>query len=199
MSGLSLQYPTNGIENGSLSTSFHSNNTFNLNCTSIDCLDRAPRVINSPWFIGLIIAIVVLIIVFAIVCGIMKRKGGKYSAGVDGKSTLYNSVYRIQDKEMLHGPSGYGDNDGKFSEYYRAPSDVSIKQSHISLHNGDDRDSMAEFNDEKDRSRFTEDGSFIGQYGRDDKRHTNLVKYDENDGFPNEYQNDDQGKYLSHL
>ncbi|CAF1013941.1 unnamed protein product [Rotaria sordida] len=184
MSGLSLQYPTNGIENGSLPTSFHSNNTFNLNCTSIDCLDRAPRVINSPWFIGLIIAIVVLIIVFAIVCGIMKRKGGKYS---------------VQDKEMLHGPSGYGDNDGKFSEYYRAPSDVSIKHSHISLHNGDDRDSMAEFNDEKDRSRFTEDGSFIGQYGRDDKRHTNLVKYDENDGFPNEYQNDDQGKYLSHL
>ncbi|CAF3998844.1 unnamed protein product, partial [Rotaria sordida] len=146
--------------------------------------DRAPRVINSPWFIGLIIAIVVLIIVFAIVCGIMKRKGGKYS---------------VQDKEMLHGPSGYGDNDGKFSEYYRAPSDVSIKQSHISLHNGDDRDSMAEFNDEKDRSRFTEDGSFIGQYGRDDKRHTNLVKYDENDGFANEYQNDDPGKYLSHL
>ncbi|CAF4169795.1 unnamed protein product [Rotaria sp. Silwood2] len=146
--------------------------------------DRAPRVINSPWFIGLIIAIIVLILVFAIVCGIMRRKGGKYS---------------VQDKEMLHGPSGYGDNDGKFSEYYRAPSDASIKQSRLSLHNGDDRDSMAEFNDEKDRSRFTEDGSFIGQYGRDDKRHTHLIKYDETDGFTSEYQNDDKEKYSSHL
>ncbi|CAF4209111.1 unnamed protein product [Rotaria socialis] len=132
--------------------------------------DRAPRVIESPWFIGIIISVIVLIIVFAIVCGIMRRKGGKYS---------------VQDKEMLHGPSGYGDSDGKFSEYYRAPSDASMKHSRTSLQNGDDRDSMAEFNDEKDRSRFTEDGSFIGQYGRDDKRHTYLVKYDESDGFPN--------------
>ena len=49
------------------------------------------------------------------------------------------------------------------------PSDVSIKQSHTPLQNDDDRDSMAEFNDEKDRSRFTEDGSFIGQYGCNDK------------------------------
>ena len=43
------------------------------------CLDRAPRVINSPWFIGLIVSLIVLVIVIAIVCGIMKRKGGKYS------------------------------------------------------------------------------------------------------------------------
>jgi ABC-type lipoprotein release transport system permease subunit len=42
-------------------------------------LDRAPQVISSPWFIGLIAAVIVLIIVVAIVCGIMKRKGGKYS------------------------------------------------------------------------------------------------------------------------
>jgi hypothetical protein len=28
--------------------------------------------------------------------------------------------FLVQDKEMLHGPSGYGDDDGKFSEYYRA-------------------------------------------------------------------------------
>jgi len=55
----------------------------------------------------------------------------------------------------------------------------------MSLQNGDDRDSMAEFNDDKDRGRFTEDGSFIGQYGRDDKRRTYLPKYDESEGFTN--------------
>ena len=65
------------------------------------------------------------------------------------------------------------------------PSDPSIRHSRTSLHNGDDRDSMAEFNDEKDRGRFTEDGSFIGQYGRDDKRRTYLIKYDESEGFTN--------------
>ena len=58
---------------------------------------------------------------------------------------------------------------------------------------------MAEFNDEKDRGRFTEDGSFIGQYGRDDKRRTYLVKYDEIEGFTNENQNNDQEKYSSHV
>ncbi|CAF2009053.1 unnamed protein product [Rotaria magnacalcarata] len=170
MSGLSLEYSTTGINNRSVSIAFQSNDTIHLNCTTIECFDRAPRVIESPWFIGIIVSVIVLIIVFAIVCGIMRRKGGKYS---------------VQDKEMLHGPSGYGDSDGKFSEYYRAPSDASMKHSRASLQNGDDRDSMAEFNDEKDRSRFTEDGSFIGQYGRDDKRHTYLVKYDESDGFAN--------------
>ena len=47
---------------------------------------------------------------------------------------------------------------------------------------------MAEFNDDKDRSRFNEDGSFIGQYGRDDKRNNCLVRYGENDSLTNEIQ-----------
>ena len=58
---------------------------------------------------------------------------------------------------------------------------------------------MSEFNDEKDRGRFTEDGSFIGQYGRDDKRRTYLVKYDEIDGITNENRNNDQGNSSSHV
>jgi Na+/H+-dicarboxylate symporter len=51
--------------------------------------DRAPRVITSPWFIGLIVSIIVLIIIIAIVCGIMRRKGGKYS----GKS--FSSIFNF--------------------------------------------------------------------------------------------------------
>ncbi|CAF1215999.1 unnamed protein product [Adineta ricciae] len=145
--------------------------------------DRSPQVISSPWFIGLIAAVVVLIIIIAVVCGIMKRKGGKYS---------------VQDKEMLHGPSGYGDDEGKFTEYYRAVGDLSIRQSRTSLNNGDDRDSMEEFNEEKDRGRFTEDGSFIGQYGRDDKRRTYLAKYDESLGLTSDSPNtNNQGKSSS--
>ncbi|CAF0851561.1 unnamed protein product [Adineta steineri] len=183
MSGLPLQYSTFSIENRSVSELFHSNDTFDRNCTTIECFDRTPQVISSPWFIGLIVAIIVLLIIIAIVCGIMKRKGGKYS---------------VQDKEMLHGPTGYGgDDEAKFSEYYRSPGDVSIRHSRTSLNNGDDRDSMAEFNDEKDRGRFTEDGSFIGQYGRDDKRRTYLIKYDESIGFTNDNPTNDQATFSS--
>lgn len=174
MSAVPLEDSTYGIENRSLSSILFQNATFDLNCTTIDCFNRAPRVIQSPWFIGLIVSLVLLLIVIAIVCGIMKRRGGKYS---------------VQDKEMLHGPSGFGDEEGKFSEYYRAPSDASIKQSRTSLNHGDDRDSMAEFNDEKDRGRFAEDGSFIGQYGRDDARRSYLSKYDDNDAYNNRSSN----------
>ena len=104
----------------------------------------------------------------------------------------------VQDKEMLHGPGGYGDDEGKFTEYYRAVGDLSIRQSRTSLNNGDDRDSMEEFNEEKDRGRFTEDGSFIGQYGRDDKRRTYLAKYDESLGLTSDSPNtNNQGKSSS--
>jgi hypothetical protein len=37
MSDLFLQSQTDGIKNGSLSKSFHSNDTFDDNCTSIEC------------------------------------------------------------------------------------------------------------------------------------------------------------------
>ncbi|CAF1368715.1 unnamed protein product [Adineta ricciae] len=183
MSGVLLQQSTSRIENRSTPKTISTNETFEQNCTTIECFDRSPQVISSPWFIGLIAAVVVLIIIIAIVCGIMKRKGGKYS---------------VQDKEMLHGPSGYGDDEGKFTEYYRAVGDLSIRQSRTSLNNGDDRDSMEEFNEEKDRGRFTEDGSFIGQYGRDDKRRTYLAKYDESLGLTSDSPNtNNQGKSAS--
>ncbi|CAF0900446.1 unnamed protein product, partial [Didymodactylos carnosus] len=133
-------------------------------------MDPGTNITKSAWFIGTIISLVVLIIILAVVCGVMRKRGGKYS---------------VQDKETLHGHD-YGQDDGKFSEYYRAPSDASIKKSTTSLADGrqdDDRDSMAEFGDGQDRqSRFAEDGSFIGQYGNDDKRRTYLVKYDETNG-----------------
>ena len=40
MSGIPLQYSTHGIENGSLSTPFHPNDTSYPNCTSIECFGQ---------------------------------------------------------------------------------------------------------------------------------------------------------------
>jgi hypothetical protein len=42
-------------------------------------LDRAPSATNSAWFIGLIISLIILLIVLIVVCGLMSRKGGKYT------------------------------------------------------------------------------------------------------------------------
>ena len=39
-------------------------------------LDRGPRIVNAAWFIGLIIALIILFITLFVVCGIMRRKGG---------------------------------------------------------------------------------------------------------------------------
>ena len=75
----------NIISNNSFKRSIVENSTIDtmkdkyLNIEHLFCLERAPRVINSPWFIGLIVALIVLVMVFAIVCGIMRRKGGNYS------------------------------------------------------------------------------------------------------------------------
>ena len=43
-------------------------------------LDRGPSVVNSPWFIGLITALVILFIVLFVVCGLMRRKGGVHAS-----------------------------------------------------------------------------------------------------------------------
>ncbi|CAF0804833.1 unnamed protein product [Rotaria sordida] len=68
--------------------------------------DRRPRVVDSPWFIGLLIALIILFIVLIVVCALMTRKGGKYSA---------------LDQDVPHGVD-----DGKFVDYDRAPSDASM-------------------------------------------------------------------------
>ena len=62
------------------------------------CLDRAPRVITSPWFIGLIVSLIVLIIVIAIVCGIMRRKGGKYSGKILLSSHTFFQIRTVQER-----------------------------------------------------------------------------------------------------
>ncbi|CAF1002499.1 unnamed protein product [Adineta ricciae] len=89
--------------------------------------DRGPRVHDAPWFIGLLISLIILFIVFIVVCGIMRRKGGEYTP-------MDKDPYRTDD-------------DGKYPDYNPASSDVSMKQSRSSLH-----DSMAEFDDDKRRT-----------------------------------------------
>ena len=41
-------------------------------------LDRGPRVVSSPWFVGLLVSLILLLIILIVVCVLMRSKGGTY-------------------------------------------------------------------------------------------------------------------------
>ncbi|XP_063065660.1 neural cell adhesion molecule L1.1-like [Engraulis encrasicolus] len=110
------------------------------------------------WFIGLISACVLLLLILLILCLIKRSKGGKYS---------------VKDKEEGQGDSeGRPIKDEQFGEY--SDNDEKRTMSQPSLC-GESKlgseDSLAEYGDSVD-IQFNEDGSFIGQYsGRREPPH----------------------------
>lgn len=113
----------------------------------------------APWFIGMMCAIALIIVLIVLVCIIKRNRGGKYS---------------VHEKEAAQGRDEY--EDAGFNEYNkplggaRAPQDRGSRQSLNSGHQAEsDTDSMAEYG-EGDSSKFGEDGSFIGEYGPKKRR-----------------------------
>jgi len=105
---------------------------------------------DPGWLIGLMCAIALLLIVFFLVCFVKQNRGGKYL---------------VHEKEIALGQDTDDYEDG-FDEYKGAQSSVTKPlRSGNSLNslNESDEDSMTDY--EGDRSKFEEDGSFIGQYG----------------------------------
>ncbi|XP_033310164.1 neuroglian isoform X1 [Bombus bifarius] len=114
------------------------------------------NVATAGWFIGMMLAIAFLLLVLIIVCIIKRNRGGKYA---------------VHERELAAGRGDYPD-EGGFHEYSQ-PLDTKSAGGRASLassshqdgkHPESDTDSMAEYG-EGDTGRFTEDGSFIGQYG----------------------------------
>lgn len=105
----------------------------------------------APWFIGMMCAIALIIVVVVLVCIVKRNRGGKYS---------------VHEKEVAHGKDDY--EDAGFNEYNKplsAPYRGSRQSLSSSLHHPEsDEDSMADY--EGDSSKFGEDGSFIGEYGK---------------------------------
>lgn len=62
---------------------------------SILYLDRGPRFSDAAWFIGLLVSLIILVIVFIVVCFIMARKGGEYP----GK--IFNSILLKEDVQNI--------------------------------------------------------------------------------------------------
>ncbi|XP_056156143.1 neural cell adhesion molecule L1.1-like [Lampris incognitus] len=119
---------------------------------------------TQGWFIGLISAIVLLMLVLLILCFIKRSKGGKYA---------------VKDKEDGHVDSEARPmKDETFGDYRSLESDGdekrSVSQPSLCVESklGSD-DSLAEYGDSVD-IQFNEDGSFIGQYsGRGPVPHGN--------------------------
>ncbi|KAI4487248.1 hypothetical protein M0804_005397 [Polistes exclamans] len=111
------------------------------------------NVATAGWFIGMMLAIAFLLLVLIIVCVIKRNRGGKYA---------------VHERELAAGRGDYPD-EGGFHEYSQ-PLDTKSAGGRASLassshqdgkHPESDTDSMAEYGE----GPFTEDGSFIGQYG----------------------------------
>ncbi|XP_022649065.1 neuroglian-like [Varroa jacobsoni] len=110
-------------------------------------------VANASWFIGMMCAIALLLLLLMIVCLVKRNRGGKYS---------------VHEKELTRGRDLDGfPEEGGFNEYSkpvgpcRAGSRTSLQSSRGG---GSESDSLAEYGD-GEAGEFGEDGSFIGQYG----------------------------------
>uniref|UniRef100_A0A0A9ZCK9 Neuroglian n=1 Tax=Lygus hesperus TaxID=30085 RepID=A0A0A9ZCK9_LYGHE len=107
---------------------------------------------TAGWFIGMLLAIIFLLLVLILVCIVKRNRGGKYA---------------VHEREAAHGRHDYPDEAG-FHEYSQPLDSKSHGRSSLGSDPKaaaeSDTDSMAEYG-EGDTGRFTEDGSFIGQYG----------------------------------
>ncbi|XP_067110920.1 neuronal cell adhesion molecule a isoform X2 [Osmerus mordax] len=126
---------------------------------------RQVDIATQGWFIGLMCAIALLILVLLIVCFIKRNKGGKYP--VKEKEDAH------QDPEI----QPMKEDDGTFGEYRSMESDTedhkplkgSRTPSNGTVRRDESDDSLVDYGEGGD-GQFNEDGSFIGQYsGRKEK------------------------------
>uniref|UniRef100_A0A8C6XKN5 Neuronal cell adhesion molecule n=1 Tax=Naja naja TaxID=35670 RepID=A0A8C6XKN5_NAJNA len=111
---------------------------------------RQVDIATQGWFIGLMCAVALLILILLIICFIRRNKGGKYP---------------VKEKEDAHGDpeiQPMKEDDGTLDDHKplkkgsRSPSDRTVKKE-------DSDDSLVDYG-EGVNGQFNEDGSFIGQY-----------------------------------
>ncbi|XP_073798516.1 neuronal cell adhesion molecule isoform X13 [Danio rerio] len=126
---------------------------------TLTVLDRAlvsPQVdiATQGWFIGLMSAIALLILILLIICFIKRNKGGKYPVKEKEDAHGDPEIQPMKEDDMTFGE--YSDEDHKPLKGSRTPSSGSVKRA-------DSDDSLVDYTDSGD-TQFNEDGSFIGQY-----------------------------------
>ncbi|XP_061770254.1 neuronal cell adhesion molecule a isoform X3 [Nerophis ophidion] len=116
---------------------------------------RHVDIATQGWFIGLMCAIALLILVLLIVCFIKRNKGGKYP---------------VKEKEEAHQDpeiQPMKEDDGTFGEYSDTEDHKPLKGSRTpsngTVRRDESDDSLVDYGEGGD-GQFNEDGSFIGQY-----------------------------------
>ncbi|NXN97902.1 NFASC protein, partial [Rhinopomastus cyanomelas] len=130
------------------SPSEHSYITFT---TSSAYTKNHADIATQGWFIGLMCAIALLVLILLIVCFIKRSRGGKYPVR-DNKDEHLNP----EDKNVEDGSFDYSDEDNKPLPNSQTSLDGTIKQQ-------ESDDSLVDYG-EGGEGQFNEDGSFIGQY-----------------------------------
>ncbi|XP_018427167.1 PREDICTED: neurofascin isoform X12 [Nanorana parkeri] len=106
---------------------------------------------TQGWFIGLMCAVALLVLILLIVCFIKRSRGGKYPVREKKEVAL-----GAEDQKDEDGSFDYSDEDNKPLQGSQTSIDGTIKQQ-------ESDDSLVDYG-EGGEGQFNEDGSFIGQY-----------------------------------
>ncbi|XP_047189105.1 neuronal cell adhesion molecule-like isoform X17 [Scophthalmus maximus] len=125
---------------------------------------RQVDIATQGWFIGLMCAIALLILILLIICFIQRNKGGKYPVKEKEDAHTDPEFQPMKEEDCTFGE--YSDNeDHKPLKGSRTPSNGTVKRD-------DSDDSLVDYGEGGD-GQFNEDGSFIGQYsGKSGSRDT---------------------------
>ncbi|XP_068595287.1 neuronal cell adhesion molecule-like [Brachionichthys hirsutus] len=117
---------------------------------------RQVDIATQGWFIGLMCAIALLILILLIICFIQRNKGGKYPVKEKEDAHTDPEFQPMKEDDCTFGE--YSDNeDHKPLKGSRTPSSATVKRD-----NSDD--SLVDYGGGGGDGQFNEDGSFIGQY-----------------------------------
>jgi len=119
--------------------------------------DATGHLVKADWFVGMLSALALILILAVLVCVVQRNRGGKYA---------------VHEKEIAQGRGLEYDHDG-FDEYPSKPlrtgrDSGDFRRSHLSpdssIRGGPDDDDVLIDYEGDETSHFGEDGSFIGQY-----------------------------------
>uniref|UniRef100_A0A452UGQ4 Neuronal cell adhesion molecule n=1 Tax=Ursus maritimus TaxID=29073 RepID=A0A452UGQ4_URSMA len=115
---------------------------------------RQVDIATQGWFIGLMCAVALLILILLIVCFIRRNKGGKYPEKEDAHADP--EIQPMKEDDGTFGEYSDAEDHKPLKKGSRTPSDRTVKKE-------DSDDSLVDYG-EGVNGQFNEDGSFIGQY-----------------------------------
>ncbi|XP_075456177.1 neuronal cell adhesion molecule isoform X18 [Ascaphus truei] len=117
---------------------------------------RQVDIATQGWFIGLMCAVALLILILLIVCFIRRNKGGKYPVKEKEDAHADPEIQPMKEDDGTFGEYSDAEDQKPLKKGSRTPSDRTVKKE-------DSDDSLVDYG-EGVNGQFNEDGSFIGQY-----------------------------------